>query len=539
MLLGRTCPPAWSRRVAVITVRQPRSARRRRLYLLTGVLLAAFALRVAALGHKSLWLDEADSVYFAAHNWRDVVWGLCDPHPPGYYLLLKAAMVVAGRSEYVVRLTSVFAGVLGVAALARLTRELRALPGPGRRWGDSVRLPEFLPAALLAVSPLHVWYSQEARMYALVVLLTLGAANSAARMMIPRHMDQAGHATGGDRGCATLGYALLSTLALLTDQSAAIPLLCIALACAVAMAARRRWRRLAAWAAVQSVPVGVYLVWYRTAQHAGTFGPITSYPFTMLRLSLARVTSGMWLAALMAGLVVVGAGLASLAVRWVRSGNFGWHRLQARGLQTLAILMLVGYAGGAALAVVPRLYTVKRLAISVLPYGLLLVAWAMGRLLGRRRRRALVLLLPVALSLVNATVIPKAPWRTAIATVSSLVEPGDTVWVDELAVPVYDYYSPASRERTVMTVSILGCLAADPPTGDRLWLITHAGRYRNPFDFLPGLAPVSPATHLAWPGIDVRAYDAATLPSDALRPAIPPWAHAWPSPVDEACSSTP
>ena len=93
-------------------------------WAVVGVVLLTFALVVPGLGHKSLWIDEADSVYFAQHTWPSLLWGLCDPHPPGYYALLKVFVTLGGDSEFVVRLPSALAATLAVAALARLVREL-------------------------------------------------------------------------------------------------------------------------------------------------------------------------------------------------------------------------------------------------------------------------------------------------------------------------------------------------------------------------------------------------------------------------------
>ena len=59
----------------------------------------ALAIRLAWLGSKSLWIDEADSVYFASQAFSDILSRLCDPHPPGYYVLLKLFLTF-GQSEF-------------------------------------------------------------------------------------------------------------------------------------------------------------------------------------------------------------------------------------------------------------------------------------------------------------------------------------------------------------------------------------------------------------------------------------------------------
>jgi 4-amino-4-deoxy-L-arabinose transferase-like glycosyltransferase len=85
-----------------------------------------------------------------------------DVHPPLYALLLRAWTAVFGTGEAAVRSLSAVFGVAAVAAVAPLAASL---------WRDA--RAGLLAALLLAGSPYHVYYSQEARSYALFVLLTL------------------------------------------------------------------------------------------------------------------------------------------------------------------------------------------------------------------------------------------------------------------------------------------------------------------------------------------------------------------------------
>ena len=123
------------------------------------ILLAGFALRVWHLDHESLWIDEAFSVWV---GWQPVVPALnwlarIDQHPPLYYLLLHFWMRI-GDDPYSVRLLSALVSTLNVPVLYRLARRLA-----GWRVG-------LLAATLLAFSPFHVQFAQEARMYALLCL---------------------------------------------------------------------------------------------------------------------------------------------------------------------------------------------------------------------------------------------------------------------------------------------------------------------------------------------------------------------------------
>ena len=132
-------------------------------YILNFTLLAAFWLRVQNLTYHSIWFDESVSIHWAQSSVArilDVSMHLVEDRlPPLYYLLLKGWVSLAGLTEFSVRFPSVVLGTLLVAVMFAIGRRLF-----GARTG-------LLAAALVAVNPFLVWYSQEARMYALAVLL--------------------------------------------------------------------------------------------------------------------------------------------------------------------------------------------------------------------------------------------------------------------------------------------------------------------------------------------------------------------------------
>jgi mannosyltransferase len=148
---------AASRRAPLFSSQQPR-------ILLALILVGGTVLRLIALGTESLWFDEAYSVWVARHG---VVWQLVQStqriFPPAYYVLLHFWLRL-GSSEFAVRLLSVVLGVMSILAIHALATYLF-----GARVG-------VISAFLLAISPLHIAYSQEARMYILLALLGLGSA---------------------------------------------------------------------------------------------------------------------------------------------------------------------------------------------------------------------------------------------------------------------------------------------------------------------------------------------------------------------------
>jgi hypothetical protein len=133
----------------------------RALLFLTAV---ALVLRLSRIDHFSLWLDEIMQAYFAHGSWKDF-WGSLRfdaVHPPLDYLICRI-VDFANPSDAVRRLPAVAWGTLTVPLLGILV---------SRRAG---RLPALCSAALLAIAPFHVRYSQELRPYALGTLLVVAA----------------------------------------------------------------------------------------------------------------------------------------------------------------------------------------------------------------------------------------------------------------------------------------------------------------------------------------------------------------------------
>jgi uncharacterized membrane protein len=109
---------------------------------------------------RGLWLDEATSVFDARRSFGGMLGSLRagDVHPPLYFSILWAVVHRFGSGPLAVRLPSIVAGTLVVPMLYLLGREAY-----DRRTG-------VIAALAGAVAPIMVWYSQEARMYALLML---------------------------------------------------------------------------------------------------------------------------------------------------------------------------------------------------------------------------------------------------------------------------------------------------------------------------------------------------------------------------------
>ncbi len=131
------------------------------LALLVLLTLLALGLRLYRLDGQSLWYDEAFSVYLARMDLTEITARTAaDIQPPLYYYLLHGWIQLFGDSEFSVRSLSALFGIMSVPLAYLLAGQL-----------FRGRLAGLLAALLLAISPLHVWYSQEARMYTLLTFL--------------------------------------------------------------------------------------------------------------------------------------------------------------------------------------------------------------------------------------------------------------------------------------------------------------------------------------------------------------------------------
>jgi mannosyltransferase len=184
---------------------------------LAALTLLAAALRLSTLDLQSFWYDEAFTPVRVLHSslWATLR-GVAHTEntPPLWYIVTWLDSRVLGTGEVALRLPSALAGIATVPVAWAIGRELA-----GRRVA-------ILTAALVAVNPLFVWYSQEARAYGLFVL------TSALAMLFFLRADRR---LGDDaaptdwRAPELAGFALTGSLALLTHYFAVFLLIPMAL----------------------------------------------------------------------------------------------------------------------------------------------------------------------------------------------------------------------------------------------------------------------------------------------------------------------
>lgn len=188
----------WQARLALV-------ARRPDARLLAVLTVLAVLLRLAT--ERSLWVDEAISLRQARLPLGDMLDDLrhTDVHPPLHFVVLWVTVRLLGTAEWAVRLPSVLFGAALVPALHGMARELF-----DRRTAQ-------VAAALAVPAPFLVWYSQEARMYALFMLI--GVLAVWAQVAALRRGSAAAFAAWGVASAALVWTQWFALLPLLVQQA--------------------------------------------------------------------------------------------------------------------------------------------------------------------------------------------------------------------------------------------------------------------------------------------------------------------------------
>ena len=422
---------AASARVGEIPVS---SARR----VLLAIIILGAALRLFQLGAESFWFDEAYSVWVARHS---LVWqfslSMQRIFPLLYYVLLHFWLRL-GSSELVVRALSALVGIGSIAALYALARDLF-----DRRTG-------LLSAFFLAVSPLHLWFSQEARMY--ILAAGLGICSAHCLLLALRTYAQPG-SEQRRRPWLWLGYIVSTALAVNAHYFALFLIPFHNLFVLYVLLRKRPDRSLLwQWFLCQAA-VGLLSL----AGLAGVFSDESRYWWSLLdalhgaprlgdllrllfHFSLGTTVESSLL--LKAALLAFG-GCAAWSVLQVRNGRLRLHIDE--GLLFTLLYLLVPLGTVFVYSQVRSSWVLRYLFPFLPPYCILLARGLLN--LPARLPRivlALVLLLLTLWPLVNTYRIQqKEDWRSAAALISLQEQPGDVLLtVDEdIWLPFEHYYS--------------------------------------------------------------------------------------------------
>ncbi|MBI4149373.1 glycosyltransferase family 39 protein [Candidatus Woesearchaeota archaeon] len=396
---------------------------------LTLILFGGFLLRMYHLDSQSIWFDEAFSIHLARQSVMEILM-LKEYSPPLYYLIAHEWAALFGISEYAIRLLSVMFGVAGIYAMFLFGSLLY-----DKRIG-------IFAALFMAVSPLQVYYSQEARTYTLLLLLTLSSMYFYVQFYRERKLRNA------------ILY-LICSLLLLYSHAYAVFIVLVQNAHYMAMryAYRLPMKR---WAWMQGVMLALYIPWILALPGLVAMGLYTWIPKpTLFTLSYALYAfpAGEIFSILGLILVLVCLALAGILIR--QSRKSGLHR-EMLLLAVWAIAPI--FASFIFSVLVTPIFTVKYVMISSLPFYILI---SLPLLRMKMATRIIVvssiLLLSVLLVYNQANTISKDPWREISGYVRAN-EQGEPILVidDYESLPFSYYYQPECfAERDVF-----GCLEA-------------------------------------------------------------------------------
>lgn len=117
------------------------------------------------MAEESLWYDEAYTAFLVSMPFGDMIQTILEvglQTSPFYYVVLRS-FASFGFSEFNLRILSAIVGAASIPYLAALTRI------------HGNRRVALLAATLLTINPMHIWYSQEARLYSMLFLVALAS----------------------------------------------------------------------------------------------------------------------------------------------------------------------------------------------------------------------------------------------------------------------------------------------------------------------------------------------------------------------------
>lgn len=502
--------------------------------MLLGIIALGSAVRLGALGAKSIWLDEAFSIWMASHPLPELIDWLVriDQHPPLYYVLLRGWITLFGEGQAAVRLLSALGSTL---ALPFFYGAIRRLFDARVGW---------LAALLLALSPLQVHFAQEARMYALLTLEVAVLLYCLARLLVPPTAEPSARVHAARPAWAGVIGAQVAIM--LTHNTAAVY---VPLALQVAVVGPLLWQKmrrhrggdpeplslpglerprfLRNWLLAQAAALLLWVPWAPAfvVQAAGVDRSFWMQPPTpgtvgalFQELQLAHLPATFPLFVVMHALFLGCAGIGVWALR--RKSAHLW----------LLVSLLMVPIGVALLVSLRRpIFSTHTLLWLTLPY-LVLVALGIQAVAARwpRLGRAPMMTVLVALLVLAQggalhgyfAYFHKEAWDAAAHAVATRAQPGDLILFNATWVQLpFDYYFrryPVEAELRGVPVDLfergelepimteadlprLRALVAAQPRGGNIWLIYSHNWYTDPAELIPtelarrlGLAEIQP-----------------------------------------------
>ncbi|GAB4424938.1 MAG: hypothetical protein Kow0031_04190 [Anaerolineae bacterium] len=461
--------------------------------LLALILLLAAGLRFYCLNCQSLWADEGNSAVLVQAGFAEIAQRTAfDIHPPLYYWLLKLWVTLFGSGEAALRSLSALLGV----GLVALTWDI------GRRLFSSAL--GLVAALVTALSPLLVYYSQEARMYMLLAFLSTLTVLLAVEILSGVRSEE----SESSPKISALLYILAVTAGLYTHYAYPVILLAVNLTALLHFVRNSQlsWRssHFLRWLGLQLVPLLLYLPWLPTAWRQLTTWPAEGFPPPLPEMASnvgVTLLLGLSWPHLQTGLVV----MVLAVVLGIPALFFGLDmaRVQLRFPRAVSLLYLW--------LLLPLLLTLyiyspaflKFLVVAVPPLALLL-ALTVGELVRITDRRWLGLLLGgLLLAEVSATSLvslrayytdpafARDNYRAIAQFIRAVAGPGDAVILNaEGQQDVFGYYYPANsaaapvyplpRRRPLSREETVAELAGIAASSDSVYTVYWAQQQADP-----------------------------------------------------------
>lgn len=380
----------------------------RHLLIITAILILAWFLRVSGLNLDGFWYDEVFSQNLVEQPSLSAAYQIMadDDHPPLYDLGVMYNWTKLGKNEFFQRFPSAVFGMLTLSVVYILGRAA---------FKTNVAL---LSMFLVAISPLHVYYSREARMHALFALFVVFWIYFLFKAL----------RSASNSGPFWLGYAVFGALSIYTHYYAGFTLVAAQGLIVIYLLFNFDAALFKRWLVANIGIVLFFSPWLPTFWRQLNDDPV-SHLATVSRLELLKIPAQFFMRPEVTssmGRVLV----ALLAYGLLASGGvflfWTWRRQRSQpSILYQNYTYLLGLALGTfILAFLFSLYQpviFNRYFLGVLPVTCLLIAFALLKIPGLYLRLLLGSLL-VAFSLFSSYRIATAQWRTDYRGVAAHIE---------------------------------------------------------------------------------------------------------------------
>jgi mannosyltransferase len=412
--------------------------------ILLSILLLATVLRLWGLGTESLWLDEALTARHMGTSFVQLVHDfLGNTQTIIYYLFEKVWCTAFGYSETALRFPSVIYGVLTVWAVFLLA---------GQLFSQAAAL---WTAFLLAINPFAIFYSQDARPYAMFLLAAVFSLFFLLRFL------------RSPRKGAAWGYVISASIALYAHPVG--PLLLLVHGVTIMLFREKaEWWHLRQTMGLMAAAVFLYLpqlalMWTAVINKIKGSGAASWIPEPVLQV-LAETLRQYFMSPYLAGFAFVLLVTAMIVV--VRRGGSdrrGFYLCAMLFFASVPLLWIVSYF-------LTPLY-VHRFTIPALAAVMLILGWGFAAMKWRWRLGVLsvYLLLSMQALFYYYTTTDKDPWRRTAQIVREIVRPGDAIIFNAPYTQIpFEYYFPVPPDVTVIAPLSAGEILAGLDTAPRV-----------------------------------------------------------------------